>query len=113
MMADGVQPNSDQLAFERMVARARWQAAEDRIYPLALVDASLYEAAVAAVAALGRAARTHCATEADLHALGQDDLVARARAVDRGSIDHAVRLGVPLDAMCDAARALASRLAGT
>lgn len=57
---------------EAVLARARWRMAEERLYPLALVDAAAYEAAVSRVRVVLDELRARCATFEDLLA-SQDD----------------------------------------
>jgi hypothetical protein len=113
MTGDHQQPKLDEGKIARTVTVARWHEAEAKIYPLVMVDPSLYEAAVVAVAALSRAAVARCSAEAELFALDPADLVADVRAVDPGAIDAAVSKGVPLTAMCEAALAQALLVVGS
>ena len=48
------------------LAAARWTAAEDRLYPLIVVDPDLYEAAVTLVCEILDVLRSECGTVAEL-----------------------------------------------
>jgi hypothetical protein len=56
---------------------ARWQAAEGRLYPLVMVDAALYEAAVTLVREATDVLRSRCATVTEL--AGADAAAVLAR----------------------------------
>lgn len=47
-------------------AAARWKAAEDRLYPLVMVDPVLYEAALTLVGEVAEVLRRQCGTVAEL-----------------------------------------------
>lgn len=51
---------------EFAVTRARWRAAEDRLYPLALIDTDAYKDVVEAVGRVLTELRHRCATTQDL-----------------------------------------------
>jgi hypothetical protein len=76
------------------IARARWRAAEKRIYPLAMIDTDAYMDAVEAVARVLAELRTQCTSEAELLQAEADDKVlelvgtgSRGRLVaDRASV---------------------------
>jgi hypothetical protein len=62
------------------LARVRWRAAEDRLYPTLLADPIAYERALGAVQAVLRELRLRCADAADLVAVEKepDELIAAA-----------------------------------
>jgi hypothetical protein len=110
MNVDGVQAIPSDQFLMHAVTKARWYAAEDKIYPIVMVDPGLYESVIVAVSALSRTALSQCHTEADLFALDHGALIAGADTTDRHTIDDAANRGVPLAAMCDAALAQALRM---
>jgi hypothetical protein len=62
------------------LARIRWRAAEDRLYPTLIADPAAYERALAAVQAVLQELRLRCADAADLVAVEEapDELIAAA-----------------------------------
>lgn len=62
------------------LARVRWRAAEDRLYPALIADPSAYERALGAVQAVLRELRLRCADVADLVAVEEepDEVIAAA-----------------------------------
>lgn len=87
---------------------ARWRAAEDRIYPLVMVDPHLYQQAVSVVAAICEAVRVRGLGRAELLALDPDE-VATTELTDRELFDQATELsssaGLSLSALVEAALA--------
>ena len=57
------------------LARVRWRAAEERIYPLAMTDTDAYMDAVEAVGRVLTVLRTRCTSEAELLQAETDDEV--------------------------------------
>lgn len=55
---------------------ARWREAEDRVYPLVMVDPALYQAAVAAVAKICEVVRERGLSRAELLALNSHEVAA-------------------------------------
>jgi hypothetical protein len=75
------------------VARARWRAAENRLYPPAMTDTDAYMDAVEAVGRVLALLRTRCAREAELLAAETDEEVlglvgsgSRGRLSDRTDV---------------------------
>jgi hypothetical protein len=58
-------------------AAARWRAAEDRLYPLIIVDPSVYEAAVTLVCEVADVLRAQCGSVAALSAADPVVILAR------------------------------------
>jgi hypothetical protein len=56
---------------------ARWQAAEGRLYPLVMVDAALYAAAVTLVREVTDVLRSHCGTVTELAGVDPAAVLAR------------------------------------
>jgi hypothetical protein len=67
-------------------ALARWRAADDRLYPLAMVDADSYQHAVALVGSMLDQLRRSCNTLRDLVEVDRDPSALLA-AVDPGGMD--------------------------
>lgn len=63
-----------------VLARVRWRAAEDRLYPTLIADPAAYERALGAVQAVLAELRLRCADAADLVAVevAPDELIAAA-----------------------------------
>jgi hypothetical protein len=57
-------------------AAARWRAAENRLYPLIIVDPSLYQAAVTLVCEVADVLRGRCGSIADLSAADPAGILA-------------------------------------
>jgi hypothetical protein len=73
-------------------ARARWRAAEARIYPLAMTDTDAYMDAVEAVGRVLAVLRARCASEAELlQAETDDEVLGLVGTGSRGRMpaDHA------------------------
>lgn len=92
-------------AFQRAVddraARImRWQAAEARLYPLALADPELYEAAVGLVVEAREVLRTECRSGDELAAIPARSVLDRC-----GSAAAVVQQGFDAQIAVDAARA--------
>jgi hypothetical protein len=64
-------------AGREMLAVRSWQAAEGRLYPLATVDAVLYEEAVTLVREAAAVLRSRCADVADLIDVDPREVLAR------------------------------------
>ena len=71
---------------------ARWRAAEDRIYPLVMVDPHLYQQAVTVVAAICEAVRARGLDRAGLLALDPAE-VATSVLTEPALFDRATELG--------------------
>jgi hypothetical protein len=64
-----------------MLARVKWRLAEERLYPLALVDAAAYQTAVSRVGVVLDELRARCSTLEDLLASADDpELLEKATA---------------------------------
>lgn len=87
---------------------ARWRAAEDRIYPLVMVDPHLYQRAVTVIASICEAVRERGLGRAELLALDPEE-VATSVLTDRELFDQASELsssaGLSLAALVEAALA--------
>jgi hypothetical protein len=84
------------------LARLRWRAAEDRLYPTLIADPAAYERALGAVQAVLGELRRRCANTADLVAVEQapDELIAAACPAG---------VSVPVDVLVGAACAMRDR----
>jgi hypothetical protein len=84
------------------LARIRWRAAEDRLYPTLIADPSAYERALGAVQAVLGELRRRCADAADLVAVERapDELIATACPTG---------VSVPVDLLVGAACAMRDR----
>jgi hypothetical protein len=73
-----------------MLARVKWRMAEERLYPLALVDAAAYEKAVCLVRVVLDELRVRCSTLEDLLASESDpELLAKGDAAGPISLSGA------------------------
>lgn len=79
---------------------ARWKAAEDRLYPLIMVDPALYEAALTLVREIADVLRSQCDTVSEL--VDADAAVILARCP---SVSEMSALGLDPGGAFDAARA--------
>jgi hypothetical protein len=80
-------------------AATRWKAAEDRLYPLIMVDPDLYEAAVTLVREVAGVLGRQCATVADLAGADAAEVLARCPSAPVLST-FGSDLGVAFDAAC-------------
>jgi hypothetical protein len=70
-----------------MLARMKWRMAEEKLYPLALVDAAAYEEAVCQVRVVLDELRVRCSTLEDLLASeGDPALLAKGGAAAAGPV---------------------------
>jgi hypothetical protein len=79
---------------------ARWQAAEDRLYPLVMVDPALYEAALTLVREIADVLRAQCFTVGALVEADAAEVLARCPAAPA-----VAALGLDPGGVFDAARA--------
>jgi hypothetical protein len=97
-------PAADRLSIRETIILARWRDAEAKIYPLAMVEPALYEAAVAAVANACDQFRSRHSARRDLLAVDVDALtIELAEACEDFSRLAGVGIGFRL--ICEAALA--------
>jgi hypothetical protein len=91
-------------AIGRAIAISRWQEAENKIYPLVMVDPSMYEAALTAIGRISARLRAECASQSDLFALDVDVFAFEA-AGDDVVASGALAARVPVRMLAEAALA--------
>jgi hypothetical protein len=79
---------------------ARWSAAEDRLYPLVMVDPDLYEAAVTVVCEALDVLRSQCGTVAELSSIDPAEVLRQCPTASA-----LPPLGLDLGVVLDSARA--------
>ena len=85
---------------EQPAEAAGWRAAEDRLYPLVMVDPDLYEAAVALVCEALDVLRSQCGTVAEISSIDPAEVLRQCPAASA-----LLPLGLDLGVVLDAARA--------
>jgi hypothetical protein len=80
-IADEIAPSRRPRAGAEPPSAARWQAAEGRLYPLVMVDAALYEAAVTLVCEVTDVLRSQCGTVTELAGGDAATVLARCPSV--------------------------------